>query len=105
MKSQSFANFLLDIVTISTQKPYLRYLQNASESIDYGRELSTRLPDFGLYAEWCQKQRPIKVAANSAVIQNLSLDSIQSNPHQRITRQGSELIFFQNLNIFQFSRR
>lgn len=81
-------NELYDQLADRLQKPYLRYLQNASESIDYGRELTTRSAEFTRYAEWCQRQRPIRVAGNSSVIQNLSLDSIQSNPHQRITRYG-----------------
>ena len=81
-------NELYDQLADRLQKPYLRYLQNASESIDYGRELTQRLSEFSHYAEWCQRQRPIRVAGNSQVIQNLSLDSIQSNPHQRITRYG-----------------
>jgi len=69
------------------QKPYLKYLQNASEAIDYGMHLQKTKPSFQKFCSWCERQQPI-ATSNSASFQHISLDSIQSNPHQRITRYG-----------------
>ena len=38
------------------QKPYLRYLQNASEAIDYGMELQKTTPSFQKYCNWCERK-------------------------------------------------
>ena len=38
------------------QKPYLRYLQNASEAIDYGMDLQKTTPSFQKYCNWCERK-------------------------------------------------
>lgn len=68
-------------------RPYLKYLRGASEAIDYGRQMAQTNPVFKRFLLWCEAQKPISRSTTSTV-PNCALDSIQSSPHQRITRYG-----------------
>ena len=51
------------------QKPYLRYLQNASEAIDYGMDLQKTTPSFQKYCNWCER-KGLNIRRISGVAEN-----------------------------------